>query len=179
MDDRELIAAYRETSDTGLFRVLVERHQDRVFRLVASILGPGFSAEAEEVAQDVFLTVHRKLASWREESQFSTWLYRIAWNRAVDHRRQARFRVVFTGERALAMLPAKSDPHAELAAEELRKELLKALESLPDLYRTLVHLHYWMGSSMTEIADLTGVPEGTVKSYLARARKLLKLELEP
>jgi RNA polymerase sigma-70 factor, ECF subfamily len=177
MNDRELITAYRETADDDLFRMLVERHQDRVFRLVASVLGPGYAAEAEEVAQDVFLTVHQKLATWREEAQFSTWLYRVAWNRAADHRRRARFRATFAGERVLATMPSASDPHAEFAAGERRRELLKALERLPDLYRTLLHLRYWMDCSLPEIAEVTGVPAGTVKSYLARARQKLGMDL--
>jgi RNA polymerase sigma-70 factor, ECF subfamily len=177
MNDRELLAAYRETSDQAIFRTLVERHQDRVFRLIASVLGPGYAAEAEEVTQEVFLTVHQKLGTWREEAQFSTWLYRVAWNRAADHRRRQRLRRFFGGDHLLATLIDKSDPHAELAAEERRREVLKALDSLPDLYRTLVHLYYWMDCSLEEIAELTGVPPGTAKSYLARARKKLGVEL--
>ena len=177
MDDGEIIALYRKTGEPELFRKLVERHQERVFRLVASILGPACGAEAEEVTQDVFLQVYRKLASYREEARFSTWLYRVAWNRAADHRRHARFRHPALPESVLDRIADGSDPHAELEAAARRRELLAALERLPELYRTMVHLHYWMGMPLAEIAEVTGVVEGSVKSYLARARKIMGKDL--
>jgi RNA polymerase sigma-70 factor, ECF subfamily len=177
MDDADILADWRETGDPDLFRTLVERHQDRVFRLVASVLGPGYAAEAEEVTQDVFLQVFRKLSGYRQEARFSTWLYRVAWNRAVDHRRRARFQRPALPESALAKVAGPSDPRRDLELEARRLELLAALETLPELYRTLVHLHYWLDCSLGEIEDLTGVPPGTSKSYLARARRLLGKEL--
>lgn len=173
-DDRELIARYRQTRDPDVFRALVERYQDRVFRLIVSILGPAHAADAEELAQDVFLQVHRKFDSYREEAQFSSWLYRIAWNRATDHRRRVRFRRPALSEAALATVASDASPLSDLESAMRRQEILDALETLPELYRTLVHLYYWLGCSLTEIYDLTGVPEGTAKSYLARARARLK-----
>jgi RNA polymerase sigma-70 factor (ECF subfamily) len=177
MEDAEVIAVYRKTADPELFRMLVERHQERVFRLVVSILGPAYAGEAEEVTQDVFLQVFRKLASYREEARFSTWLYRVAWNRAVDHRRSARFRHPSLPEKMLANVADPADPQAELETVARRKELLAALEKLPDLYRTLVHLHYWLDLSLAEIEELTAVRVGSIKSYLARARKMMGKDL--
>ena len=177
MQDAEIIAAYRKTADPELFRQLVERHQERVFRLVVSILGPAYAGEAEEVTQEVFLQVYRKLGTYREEARFSTWLYRVAWNRAADYRRRLRFRRPALPEKALAHIADGSNPQAELETAARRTELLAALEKLPELYRTLVHLYYWLELSLTEIQDLTGVPEGTAKSYLARARKMMGKDL--
>lgn len=177
MEDGEIIAVYRKTADPELFRLLVERYQDKVFRLIVSILGPAYAAEAEEVAQDVFLQVYRKLGSYREEARFSTWLYRVAWNRAADYRRRASFRNPALPEKALAHLTDGSDPLRELETAARRVELLAALEKLPELYRMLVHLYYWLDLSLKEIEELTAVPEGTAKSYLARARKMMGKEL--
>ena len=176
-DDRELIARYRQTRDPDSFRALVERYQDRVFRLIVSILGPAHAADAEELAQDVFLQVHRKFDTYREEAQFSSWLYRIAWNRATDHRRRARYQRPALPEEALATVPSGANPLADVESSLQRQELLDALETLPELYRTLIHLYYWMGCSLTEIREMTAVPEGTAKSYLARARARLKTVL--
>jgi RNA polymerase sigma-70 factor (ECF subfamily) len=177
MEDAEIIDAFRKTGDHDLFRALVERHQERVFRLVASVLGPAYASEAEEVTQEVFLLVFRKLSTYRAEARFSTWLYRVAWNRAADYRRRARFQRPVLGESALASLAGPSDPHRELEVGLRRREVLAALENLPELYRTLIHLHYWLDCSLTEIEELTGVPPGTSKSYLARARRMMEMEL--
>jgi RNA polymerase sigma-70 factor (ECF subfamily) len=176
-DDRELIARYRQTRDPDSFRSLVERHQDRVFRLIVSILGPAHAADAEELAQDVFLQVHRKFDSYREDAQFSSWLYRIAWNRATDHRRRVRYQRPALSEEAFTHVASDENPLADLESSLQRQELLDALETLPGLYRTLIHLYYWMGCSLTEIRELTDVPAGTAKSYLARARARLKVAL--
>ena len=178
MDDREIIAAYRATADPELFRMLVERHQERVFRLAVSILGPAFAGEAEEVSQDVFLQVHRKLDGFREDAALSSWLYRIAWNMAVDRRRRVRFTRPTLPEAAMDSMAGTSDPYAEMELKQRRSQVVAALETLPELYRTLIHLYYWMDCSLAEIRDLTGVAEGTAKSYLARARARLEKELE-
>ncbi len=177
MEDAQILRAFRTAGDPDLFRLLVERHQARVLRVVAAVLGPGYSSEAEEVTQDVFLQVYRKLSGFREEARFSTWLYRIAWNRAADHRRRARFRRPALPESALEKLAGPSNPHRDLEDAARRRELLAALETLPELYRTLLHLHYWLDCSLAEIEELTGVAPGTSKSYLARARKMMEKEL--
>jgi len=177
MTDAEVVAEWRSKPDPELFRMLVERHQERVFRVVLSVLGPAHGAEAEEVTQEVFLQVYQKLAGFREEAQFSTWLYRVAWNRAVDYRRGAVYRHPFLPDTVLATIAAPSDPHAEFELAERRRRVLDALETLPELYRTLVHMYYWLGFSLAEIRELIGVPEGTAKSYLARARQKLEKEL--
>ena len=91
-DDEAVVAAYLETRDPALFRLLVERHQERVFRLVASILGPFADLDAEELTQEVFVRVHERLDSFRGEARFSSWLYRLTYNRTIERRRRARLR---------------------------------------------------------------------------------------
>src|SRR5256712_11805287 len=124
MDDSDLIREYLETGDSALFAQLAAKYQDRVFRLAVSILGPGFEPEAEEVAQEVFVLVYRHLSSFRLESRFGTWLYRIAYNRAIDTRRTARLRRPHVDDEALAPLPAVcegSDPPAHVQNLEPRR----------------------------------------------------------
>src|ERR1041385_2092112 len=101
MSDRELIDDFLQSGNSESFRTLVERYQDRVFRLVASVLGPAHSKDAEDVAQETFLQVYRQLKSFRGEAQFGTWLYRIAYRRALDHRDLARIRFPHVPETAL------------------------------------------------------------------------------
>lgn len=152
------------------FRELVEQYQHRVFRLVASVLGPYSDAEAEDVTQEVFLQVHSKASTFREAMHFGTWLYAIARNRAIDRRRQARFR--------LPHLPIDNLPTA-IPNEDPDRRLLIAqcMEALPEIYRTLLYLHYWQGASMEEISEYTGLVPGTVKSYLARGRQRVEAML--
>lgn len=167
------VPRYLESRDPEDFRQLVEEYQHKVFRLVASVLGPYREAEAEEVTQEVFLQVHRKAADFRAESQFTTWLYAIARNRALDQRKQARFRLPHLPEEALTVVAAEA-PGVDVSRRML---IAQCLEALPELYRTLLYLHYWQGASIDEIAGYTGLVPGTVKSYLARARQRVEIQL--
>ena len=173
-DDEAVVAAYRRTRDPDLFRVLVERHQERVFRLVASILGPFADLDAEEVTQEVFVRVHERLGGFRGESRFSTWLHRLAYNRTIERRRRARLRVEHVPCEELEAEATATGPHEAALESERTRAVARLLEELPDLYRSVVHMHYWMDQSIDAIAETLGVPAGTVKSYLARARARLR-----
>ncbi len=170
--------AYQEA-----FTILVDQHRERVFRLALSVLGPGGAAEAEDVAQEVFLTVFRRLHTFRNESRFATWLYRITYRRAIDVRRRARFRLPHTGDEVLAALPATdaagrtiAHPFSEAISVEERIRLYAAVEALPELQRSAVYLHYWLGETVEAIGRLLGRRPGTIKSCLHRARaKLARL----
>lgn len=169
MDEQSLVARSRDRDDEA-FRELVELYAERVHRLVASILGPFSDLDAEDVTQDVFLKVHQKLGQFRGEASFGTWLYRIAYRTALEERRAGRIR-----------LPHVGIEQADRAVESSREDALgvaRALEALPDLYRTILTLHYWMGAGVDEIAELLEMPAGTVKSHLFRARTRMRKELD-
>jgi RNA polymerase sigma-70 factor (ECF subfamily) len=171
--DGALVASYLSTRDPAVFRVLVDRHAASVLRLVSSILGPFRDTDAEDVAQDVFVRAHDKLGQFRGDAQFGTWLYRIAYSVALNRRKLARLRLPHVAVEALAGLVAPHSPHDQAEAAERASQLAAAIEVLPDLYRTVVYLHYWQESSVEEIARFIGAPENTVKSYLFRARARL------
>jgi len=152
------------------FRELVEEYQHRVFRLVASVLGPYSDAEAEDVTQEVFLQVHSKASTFRVTMHFGTWLYAIARHRAIDRRRQARFRLPHLPIETLQAALPNDDPDRRLL-------IAQCMEALPEIYRTLLYLHYWQGASMDEISEYTGLVPGTVKSYLARGRQRVEAML--
>ena len=172
--DEAIVSTYLETRDPDLFRELLERHQGRVLRLVASILGPFADLDAEGVAQEVFVRAHERLASFRGESRFSTWLHRLAYNRAIDLRRRARLRFEHVPCGDLQAAPAPDGPHEAALESERERAVARLVEELPDVYRSVVHLHYWMDESVEEIAATLDIPTGTVKSYLARARARLR-----
>jgi RNA polymerase sigma-70 factor, ECF subfamily len=173
-DDEAIVAAYARTRDPDLFRLLVERHQQRVFRLVASLLGPFADLDAEEMTQEVFVRVHQRLDSFRGEARFSTWLYRIAYNRTIERRRRARLRAEHIPCEDLEGSAAPTGPLESALDRERERRVARLVEGLPDVYRSVVHLHYWMDQSIDEMAETLGVPAGTVKSYLSRARQRLR-----
>jgi RNA polymerase sigma-70 factor (ECF subfamily) len=172
--DEALVNRCRSGGDQDAFAELVRRYRGPVFRLAISILGPGFKGEAEEVVQEVFLRVHHALAGFRGEAQFSSWIYRISFNQAVNLKARVRYRVPHVTEDALAeAVSPELGPQGLLEAARRDWTLAECIHELPEVYQASLRLHYWMGESMAEIASLLGVPENTVKSYLHRARRLL------
>ena len=168
-------------AEAAAFSEMVALEKERVFRVALSVLGPGGEAEAEDVAQEAFVRVYRSLPSFRGESRLSTWIYRLAFNLAVDHRRRlGRRREDADVERAEALPdPARaSDPYRSARQAERSRTVRRALEHLPEERRAVLHLHYWMGHTVAEIGELLDLPAGTVKSHLHRARETLREELD-
>jgi RNA polymerase sigma-70 factor, ECF subfamily len=176
--DEWLVARIREAADEAAFAELVRRYRGPVFRLAVSILGQEFAPEAEDVAQDVMLRVHQALHSFRGEATFGSWVYRIAFNQALNLKSRVRYRAPHLGDDALATTPSQ-DRAADDAMQEQRKRraVLDCIAELPEVYQSALRLHYWLGASMSEIAVMLDAPENTVKSYLHRARRLLRAML--
>ncbi len=173
--DEELVRRCRAGRDEEAFGELVRRHREAVFRLAVSILGVAFREDAEEVTQEVFLRVHHSLGSFRGEARFSSWVYRITFNLAVNLKERVRYRTPHLGEEALAgMVSPQASPVQELEVRGRAMVLDACMDELPEVYQSSLRLHYWMGRSVAEIAELLGVPENSVKSYLFRARRLLE-----
>jgi RNA polymerase sigma-70 factor (ECF subfamily) len=171
--DSQLVARV-QGGDQQAFAELVCRHRDRVFRLALSILGREFVPEAEDVAQEVFLKVHHAIASFRGEAEFSSWVYRITFNQAVNLKARVRFRSPHADETVL-FDTATREPGPDRQAEMAQRDqvLAECIQTLPELYQSALRLYYWLDAGIAEVAELLDVPENTVKSYLHRARQLL------
>jgi len=153
-----------QKGDRWAFEQLVDRHQHRLFTLAARLLGS--PDEAADVVQEAFIRAWLGLSSFRHGARFSTWLYRICLNAVHDQRTK----------RPTAPLDAVAepvDPRDQFVAHELSGALQQALGALEDEYRSAVVLYDVLGCSYVEIAELTGVAEGTVKSRIFRGRKRL------
>ncbi len=126
------------------------------------------------MAQEVFLKAHRALASFRGEAGFGSWIYRITFNHAVNLKARARYQRPHLDEGALSHT-ATAAPGPDSQAETARRDqaLWDCIRTLPEVYQSALRLYYWLGASVAEVAELLGVPENTVKSYLHRARQLL------
>jgi RNA polymerase sigma-70 factor (ECF subfamily) len=161
----EDLARRAAAGDGEAFRSLFDRHARYVLNVANRIVGN--AADAEDVMQEVFLVLHRELGRWRGESKFTTWLYRVAASRAINHRKKrdtdrAREDRVAGREGAGAEEPSV-DP------ERVRR----AVASLPSEYRELAALRYTAGLSYEEIAGMLGVVVGTVKSRMFRLHQSL------
>ena len=163
--------------DADAFEVLVRRYEQRIVSLAATLVGPG---EAEDVAQEVFVRVYRALPTFRGESTFRTWLYRIAMNVGRSYRSHWWRREAVWGDSGADETSA-FDPEdsADFEAMWLTRDTIeRALGMLPEELRVAVVLRDLHGLDYREIAETTGVPMGTVESRIFRARRRLRRVLE-
>ncbi len=178
--DLDLVDRWRK-GEVDAFTALVRRHQRRVFGLLLRMLGS--REEAEDAVQDTFLNLHRHGHRFRRESRFSTFVYRVAINAALNRRRSLGRRRshsdAFSEAQAVGHLgpSAETDPESALAEDQLRTRLARELHALPEKLRAPVVLFDIEGLSYGEIAEVLQVAEGTVKSRIHRARQALRARL--
>lgn len=179
--DIELVNLWKD-GDESAFEELVKRHEQRVFRLLMRMMGS--REEAEDVAQETFLSLHRHGRRFRAESRFSTFVYRVAANAALNRRRslgrsRARIEKLKVRTEAGDDLPASPrNPEDATAGAELTARVREALQQLSPSLRMPVILYDIEGLSYGEIAKVLGIAEGTVKSRIHRARRALRDELQ-
>jgi RNA polymerase sigma-70 factor (ECF subfamily) len=159
------------------FEELVRAYQHRVFSVAFRMLGSG--AEAEEVAQEVFVRVHRSIGTFRGDAALSTWLYAITSRVCLTRLASGERKVAREGEQALLRL-ADDRPDATATIEERERALAlhRAIAELPEDRRVVVVLRDIEGLSYDDVAAALGLEVGTVKSRLHRARMELKERLE-
>ena len=175
-DDTVLIDRFLRTDDEDTFELLVRRYRDKVFGLAVSMLGYGAESEAEDATQEVFVVVLRQLKTFRRESAFSTWLYRVARNRIIEYRRRAARRPTDVADGILHGIPDRGvlgNPQRAIETACRRSRLLREIDCLSEPQRVAVYLHYWRGESIAEISELLGLAPNTIKSHLCRARRRL------
>ena len=172
--------------DEAAFRELLEAHRDRVYNITFRMLGN--RAEAEDVAQEVFITVFKTIDTFREEAKFSTWLYRVTVNHCKNRikylsRRHDRDRdelddTTSSGVNGTIGAPLPAAPDHALAGAQMEKLLQEAIANLDEDQREVVVLRDVEDLSIEEICEITGLPDGTVKSRLHRARLVLRKKLQ-
>jgi|SRR4051794_16269378 len=177
-DERALIERCRTGADDRAFGELVDRYKDLVYGIVLR-LAPDRS-EADDLAQEVFLKVHRGLPYFRGEAKLSTWIYRIIANVCSQARSRRRPEVPLDrGPDRPPLDPGA--PDAAFAELELRDRLDKAIAQLPEPYRILIAAHHLQGVQYDALAEALGLPLGTVKTHLHRAKRRLRelMDREP
>lgn len=175
--DRELVAIAVEGFD-GSFEELVRRYQRPIAAYVYRMVGNYESAL--DLTQEIFIKVYNSLSRYRSEFKFSTWIYKIAHNAAVDHLRRSSTReqsLVAGTESDSYDLPIESanlTPEQESERKERRGEIESVVRALPANYRELIILRHSQDLSYEEIVEVTGLPLGTVKNRLFRAREMMR-----
>jgi RNA polymerase sigma-70 factor (ECF subfamily) len=170
--ERELVERCR-SGDERAFQELVDRHKDLVFALIARTVQD--RSRAEDLAQDVFLRIHRGLPYFRGEARLSTWIYRIVANVCLqDHDRAPRTSPIDDAGGANAVSVADR----QFTDLEVRDRLEKAIARLPANYRLLIAAHYLQGVRYEELSEALQLPLGTVKTQLYRAKQQLRRLLE-
>ncbi len=173
--ERALVERCR-SGDERAFQELVNRYKDLVFALIARTVQD--RSRAEDLAQEVFLRVHRGLPYFRGEARLSTWLYRIVANVcAQEAPRHAAISI--EDERVRSQVAASTAARDQQFGDiEVRDRLEKAIGRLPSNYRFLVAAHYLEGVRYEDLADALQLPLGTVKTQLHRAKQQLRRLLE-
>ncbi len=170
--------------EEDLFEVLLRRFQVRILAHVARMLGS--REEALDLSQEIFIKVFQALERYNPDYKFSTWLFRIAGNAAIDQLRKRRLRTIplegsSPEERGRVSSPeyksSDLDPYALLRNRERGDAIARAIASLPVEFRELITLRHFTGLSYQEIAQVKEMPLGTVKNKLFRARAVLKERL--
>src|SRR5262245_52691633 len=184
LHEHDLVASCR-TGDAEAFARLVRLHEAMVVNLAGRLLGD--VEEARDVAQEVFLQVHKRLASFEGRSSLKTWIYRIAVNQCHNRRRfwhrRRRDRELPLDERLVATpllpgaRPAAESPYDETLRLERARRVQAALLELRFEHRSVLVLREIEGLSCDEVAKALGVPEGTIKSRLSRAREAMRRKL--
>jgi len=165
------------------FEELVRRYQRPIASYVYRMVGD-YDA-ALDLTQEVFIKVYNSLSRYRSEFKFSTWIYKIAHNAAIDHLRRHTVRdqiltAGIEGTRSEIVIESRRlTPEQESEREERRSEIESVVQSLPPAYRELIVLRHSHDLSYDEIAEVTGLPLGTVKNRLFRAREAMRELLVP
>lgn len=174
MDDRVLIKHILK-GDQQAFRTLIAQHQ----RLVAHMVGRLVDnhEDREELCQDVFLKVYSSIQSFKFDSKLSTWIATIAYRMSVNYLRKHKSRPIEEDLDKVSFTQGVEDRVFE--KEDYSAFIQKLVQQMPFNYRNVLTLFYLEGFSYPEIVKVTGMPEGTVKNYLFRAKKKLKELSEP
>ena len=170
-EERRVIAAVL-AGDVNQFEALVLAHQNTVYALCFRMLGS--AEDASDAAQETFFRAYRALASFRGDSRFSTWLYRLGSNVCLDMLRKRPGAPELSLEDSMPEAPGREgSPQEALERKELQRAVQAGLLQLPPEFRQILLLREVSGLSYEEIAHTVKLPPGTVKSRIARARKKL------
>jgi RNA polymerase sigma factor (sigma-70 family) len=159
------------------FELIVKQYEKLVFSILNKLLGT--NEDVEDVSQEVFIKVHRNLKGFQFQSKLSTWIARIAYLTALNHiKKNSKHNGSNYTDDLDSFHFTGDNPESIVASKDISNYISKLIEQMPLQYKTVLTLYHINEFSYQEIEQATGMPEGTVKGYLFRARKLLKEKIE-
>ncbi|MVO99969.1 MULTISPECIES: RNA polymerase sigma factor SigW [Paenibacillus] len=178
------LAKLARNGDRGAFEELVNLYKDKIFHLAYRMLGN--KQEAEDAVQDTFLRVYNNLDRYDENQKFSTWIFRIGTNLCIDRLRKRKPTYSLDAEMPdsdgndfYAMLASKDNlPVDQIILSETQQVIRRAIDTLPEKYKSVVILRYLHDMSLQEIGDVLKMPVTTVKTRVHRGREYLRKKLE-
>src|SRR5882757_9577326 len=172
-EDRALVSRVLE-GERQAFRMLIKQHEALVAHMIGRLIKR--EEDCEELCQDVFLKVYEKLGEFNFQSKLSTWIATIAYRHGINYIRKRKIELsdIPDEERFTSHFISDDDPEEALEDRQMDELLMKMIVELPSQYKVVLTLFHVDGMNYNEIGEVTGMPEGTVKSYLFRARNLLK-----
>lgn len=178
------LAKLARTGDRSAFAELVDLYKDKIYHLANRMLGN--RQEAEDIVQETFLRVYKNLDRYDETQKFSTWIYRIGTNLCIDHMRKRKASYSLDadfgegeGTDGYSMLPSdEKTPESQVILSETQMRIRKAIDMLPETYKSVVVLRYLHDMSLQEIGDVLQMPVTTVKTRVHRGREYLRKRLE-
>jgi RNA polymerase sigma factor (sigma-70 family) len=175
-NEREAVTKILD-GDMGEFELLVKQYERLVFVVVSRLVHQ--PEEVEDICQEVFIKVYNSLFMFGFQSKLSTWIGRIAYFTGINYVKKYKREVLINYPKDLEHYHFTNDtPEQLLDQKDVAKYIEQLVLQLPEQYRTIITLFHLNEFSIQEIGEITGMPEGTIKNYLFRARKLLKEKLE-
>ena len=177
MDDKTLIHKIGE-GDRSAIGILVENNKKLVWHIIISMIGN--NSDCEDIFQEVFLQVFKGISRFRADSRISSWIGSITHHICVDYLRKKKKEMIFRNhdnDQDSIPKPPMNMGWNQLDTKDLNQVVLGTISKLPAEYRTVITLYHLDECSYEEIAEITGMPGGTVKSYLHRGRNLLREKL--
>lgn len=176
LDEKEIVSKILR-GDFRAFEQLVDQYQKLVFYVVNRLVYD--IQDKEDICQEVFIKVHLALHKFQFQSKLSTWIARIAYLTTVDHLKKNKSEWLEDYSKSIDNYHFTDDtPEMELVKKDTTAYINKLIEKMPLQYRTVLTLYHLNEFTCSEIKEITGIPEGTVKSYLFRARRILKEKIE-
>lgn len=174
MNDDQALASYVAQGNKHAFELLIRKHERLVTHMVGRLVNN--SEDLEEICQDVFLKVYEKISEFNFQSKLSTWIATIAYRQAINHLRKKKIKIADIPEDDSfeERFIATDNPYEVVEDDEMDSLVLSMIDKLPPQYKVVLTLYHLEDMNYAEIGLATGMPEGTVKNYLFRARQLLK-----